>query len=691
MPSFNNYTFSNIQYTVPEGINVSTLYPTAQITIAPNSGYTATAADFSLDPSFSDNAVQSVVFTQDGLNVLCTVTFDTGFVMPSGNYTIPLCVVGEGVVGEITIGGTISANVGSNITGDTNESNTPYTNSGAVGETELLLTRSYTAASGYYLTSTGLQVVEGNASNYNIVQGPTYDVDGNLTGISYAVNYTYPNQSIAGDKLAIFQVAAEQIYTNPTPVVTGYTPLPTNVSGYGDNITNWRVIGEPGAVFSAIMTDTSGNSWALANNAVIRQCCGDYFIQINFPDIYGSCNGYCSEEYTITLSGDLASPFEVTNPIIIYQTTVSPRIALTGSSTNGITGYAPVITERSAYTRIAEDSNLITVEWDILVPNGMLQYPNTTGSTIVTNMDSVAQTFNTADVSSSTSLDLEDTTGIAIGDKFNLPTTAFIELVDSGFAPFQFEVTAINSATNITVSPAISMLSGNIINFWRNNGNVAKIETTSYIPTTDSSGKLTLVFDVTGYGDADSTFIIDLDTIFNFVPNLACGSTAISGGEGVTDYSLDLDPAGGLIAFLVNGQGLPDKFEIFHGLPFANDKKATSGMVASENAGPFDNAFGTSPLNAIPTSSQLNADQFIGSDKYAFLPFAPSRTSEFFNDTGFTIPNMTVGGTTYQQVVWWQYTAADYTNNPNATLRITGPSGTGWDALRLCCPDGNCT
>jgi hypothetical protein len=78
MPSLNNYTFTNVQYTIPEGTDVVSLYPTAQITIVPNSGYTANAADFSLDPSFSDNAVQSVVFTQDGLNVLCTVTFNTG-------------------------------------------------------------------------------------------------------------------------------------------------------------------------------------------------------------------------------------------------------------------------------------------------------------------------------------------------------------------------------------------------------------------------------------------------------------------------------------------------------------------------------------------------------------------------------------------------------------------------------------
>mgnify|MGYP003629791727 FL=1 len=685
MPSFNNYTFTDIQYTIPEGDNVSILYPTAQITIVPNSGYTAVAADFSLDPSFSDNAVQSVVFTQDGSNVLCTVTFDTGFVMPSGNYTIPLCVVGEGGVSLITIDGTFIANVGANISGDVNES-VPYTNSGSVGELELLFTKNYTANAGYYLTSTGLQVVTGNASNYNIVQGTAYDGDNNLTGISYAVNYLYPNQSIDGDVLRINQVSAKEIYVAPpAPVVTGYGFLPTSVSPKGTTIRNWEISGEIGATFSIVMTSQSGGSWNLATNQVIPAT-GSTTLNVSFPTIVGIAN---EEIYTITFSGDIDPA--LINPIIMYQFAGSPRIEFTGSSVNGITGYTPVTTERSALTRLVEDSNLITIEWDISTPNGLLQFPNTTSTTVVASMDQAASVLNTALVSNSTSLDLEDTTGIAVGDNFNLPTTAFEDTTSSGFAPFQFEVTAVNSATNITVSPAISMLEDNLIIFWRNNGNISEFESVSYIPTTDSSGALSLVFDVTGYGDADSTFVIDLDTIFNFVPNLACATAAISGGVGITDYALSLDSAGGLVAFLVNGQGLPDKFEIFHGLPFANDKKATSGMVASENFGPFENNFGTSPLNAIPTTLQLEADQFIGSNKYAPLPFAPSRTTEFNSDTGFTIPSMTIGGTTYQQVVWWEYTAADYTENPNATIRITGPTGTGWDALRLCCPDGNCT
>tara|TARA_B110000902_G_scaffold166936_1_gene190537 strand:- start:2435 stop:4495 length:2061 start_codon:yes stop_codon:yes gene_type:complete len=686
MPSFNNYTFTNIQYTIPEGDNVSILYPTAQITIVPNSGYTAAAADFSLDPSFSDNAVQSVVFTQSSLNVLCTVTFNTGFVMPSGNYTIPLCVVGEGGVSLITIGGTISATVGPNITGDVTENNTPYSNSGSLGETELLLTRTYTADAGFSLNSGGLQVITGNASNYNIVQAPTYDGDGNLTSISYAVNYIYPNQSINGDVLQVRRVSAKGIYVAPpAPVVTGYGFLPTSVSPKGTTISNWEISGEIGATFSIVMTSQSGGSWNLATNQVIPAT-GSTTLDVSFPTIVGIAN---EEIYTITFSGGIDPA--LINPIIMYQFAVSPRIEFTGSSVNGITGYTPVTTERSALTRLVEDSNLITIEWDISTPNGLLQFPNTTSTTVVTSMDQAASVLNTALVSNSTSLDLEDTTGIAVGDNFNLPTTAFEDTTSSGFAPFQFEVTAVNSATNITVSPAISMLEDNLIIFWRNNGNISEFESVSYIPTADSSGALSLVFDVTGYGDADSTFVIDLDTIFNFVPNLACATAAISGGVGITDYALSLDSAGGLVAFLVNGQGLPDKFEIFHGLPFANDKKATSGMVASENFGPFENNFGTSPLNAIPTTLQLEADQFIGSNKYAPLPFAPSRTTEFNSDTGFTIPSMTIGGTTYQQVVWWEYTAADYTKNPNATIRITGPTGTGWDALRLCCPDGNCT
>ena len=55
----NNYNFTNIVYEIPENAIVSGLHPTAVITIVPNSGYNATASNFSMDPGFSDPSVLS--------------------------------------------------------------------------------------------------------------------------------------------------------------------------------------------------------------------------------------------------------------------------------------------------------------------------------------------------------------------------------------------------------------------------------------------------------------------------------------------------------------------------------------------------------------------------------------------------------------------------------------------------------
>jgi len=677
MPSFNNYTFTDIQYTIPEGSNVSILYPTAQITIVPNEGYTAVAADFSLDSSFSDNAVQSVVFTQDGSNVLCTVTFDTGFVMPSGNYTIPLCVVGEGKVGEITIGGTISADVGANITGDVSESNTPYANSGLVGETELLLTRSYTAASGYYLTSTGLQVVEGNASNYNIIQGPTYDVDGNLTGISYAVRYTYPNQSIAGDRLSISEVAAEQIFVAPQ-YVTSYSSLPSTVSGFGGQFTNWQIFGGEGASVTAIMTDTSGGSWALINNQTIGSTGILTVPVVEFPDIVGMAN---EEIYTITLSGDLDPNFAQSNPIMIYQSTVSPRIEFTATTSGNITGFTPVVKTSSAFSDFQTSPQIVKIEWNLTSSSLLVPYQEE-GANVLTNTS-----FNTFEVTAaatnSPTLTINDTSNLVVGSEFSFNGT------DRGV--YEYKITAINSPTEIAVSPNITATSGLKAAAYTNNGNNVEINSISLSSKGDGSIDFVANVAINYFGAADTTFTFLLDDLIKEIPLINCGATATSGSEGVTDHVITLDPAGGLIAFLVRPESVRDKFEIIHGSPASNFlvKKATSSMTAANNSGPFDNVFGTEANNQIPTVDQANnTDQFIGTALFATVP---DKTTEFLDDTGFTIPTMTVGGIAYQQVVWWEYTAADYDNNSSAFFRITGPSGTAWGILRLCCPDANCT
>jgi hypothetical protein len=99
------------------------------------------------------------------------------------------------------------------------------------------------------------------------------------------------------------------------------------------------------------------------------------------------------------------------------------------------------------------------------------------------------------------------------------------------------------------------------------------------------------------------------------------------------------------------------------------------------NYGPFDNIWGTLPSNSLPDDPWLPVDQFVGTYKGV----VPTRESEYTSDTGYVIPSMTVGGRTYDQVVWWKYTTADYLINSVATIRATGGSdGTLWYSIRVC-------
>ena len=670
MPEINNYTFSNAVFNVQEDAVINDQVPNATITISPLSGYTATASDFSVGTPLPDY-VQSVVFTQDGDNVLCTVTFLPSATMPSANVTIPLCVIGSADIAEITIAGTFTANVGANVTGDTTGS---YSDSGAFGETELMLTKTYTADSGYKLTSTGMQVVVGNQNDYSIEQNPTYDVDGNLTSITYSAYYTYPNESVADDRLAIFQVSAQEIYVAPQ-VITSYVFDVSNAPAVGTTRV-LKVYGDSGAVYSVVMTDSLGNTYNIETNVTM----GDSGVRsalVNFPDISA---GAVNVAYTITISGDLSTNFNQDNPFAVLQTIKSnfPKITIDATSTNGITGFSPVVTQAPPFFK--PKKQYIEAEWDLTVSTGAINYLNNITIGDFSNTLAVDAQVS-GDVTNSSTVTLDATySNIQINDKFNLYQGSISK------APFQFNITNVSGPV-LTVSPNITVDDGEDLFIFRNNGNVISNPIVTATQTNSSTINFKLSVQIDSFGDTDATFTLNLDEIINYAAPVSCAGTVAAGSSGVSDYTVDLDPAGGMVAYLIDPLGVPDKFEIIHGLA-SGDKKATSSMTAANNSGPFDNAWGTEPINDIPTSTQVaNIDQFIGTNKGTI----PTKQTEFNTDTGFTVSNMTVGSTTYKQIVWWEYTAADYTENPIATLRVTGPSGTGWNILRLCCPDANCT
>ena len=674
MPSFNNYTFTNIQYTIPEGDNVSVFYPTAQITIAPNSGYTATAADFSLDPTFSDNAVQSVVFTQDGLNVLCTVTFNTGFIMPSSNVTIPLCVIGEGNVNALPISGTFTANVNAGVIGNGTEADTPYSASGLEGTEVSLFTRSYSAPSGMFIASSAPQMVVGNQSNYNFETTNTFDALGNITTISYDFKYLFPGVGVSGDKIDIKGINVYALRLPQLSEVTGYSTLPVFMQFSGGNF-SWNVFGVDGASFSASMTD-GVDTVTIATNAIIGT--GGISSQvIEFP----TYSGTTYKDWTLTLTGDLQSPFLQANPATIRQYAANVT-TLTASSANGIVGFTPILSTLPALQQYATPM-VYPVSWNLSVPAGTIISER---QPIVYDVTEVISIFAAADGSQSnvSSLNIsnlaESYGALQVGDRFNVnaPLTTF------GQAPFPYEVTAVNSSTNISVSPNITVTDEDGLRFYRTNGTAFSLTNATFTQVDNQNITLDFNLETSATGDVSTTLTLDLDNIISFAPAVACDATIPSGAVGVTDNSVALDPAGGIVCFLVDPIGVPDKFEIIHGN--ANGTKvATSGMNTTGNSGPFDNTFGTESTNVVPSVIEAtNTLQFIGTDKGT----VDTRQTEFNTATGETIATMQPGGVgvTYQQVLWWEYTAADYVTNPNATFRITGPTGTGWNALRVCFP-----
>jgi len=154
-----------------------------------------------------------------------------------------------------------------------------------------------------------------------------------------------------------------------------------------------------------------------------------------------------------------------------------------------------------------------------------------------------------------------------------------------------------------------------------------------------------------------------------------CNSQVQSGGVGISDSTIPLDPSGGVITLMFEPMNVPDKMEIIHG-PATGTKISTSGMTVA-NAGPFDNTYGTEPTNLIPTAPQMNAtDQFIGVNKGTI----PTRSSEYTIETGISNPLIAP----YQQLVWWVYTTLDYQAFPYVTVRVTGTANTLWTYARYC-------
>lgn len=316
-----NYTISEVTYNnVPNGSTVSSLHPTAVLLITPLSGYTLDYSEFSVQ--YLPPNTTSVVFTQSGLNIVCTVNFDPTFIMPANNVEIPLCINGMGELIEYSVSGSVYA------VGDANVISTPgsgvavpFSNSAILNTTTIVYTGAFTCAPGYYMSvAPTLMQTSGNNSNFTITYNNTYNGNGLLIGRAYTITYLTPNYGNFNNNFSI-AAASLEIYV-PELGIVNYI-LSTNTFPLHGGIAALTLYGIEGSAWNLSCIDpilqtgpidpiTGIIPYGTSTSGVIDSS-GQILIQVSI--------GISSVEdsYSITLGGDISPLFAQPNPILLYQ------------------------------------------------------------------------------------------------------------------------------------------------------------------------------------------------------------------------------------------------------------------------------------------------------------------------------------------------------------------------------------
>ena len=355
--SIDNFTVSVVSFIVATGEEVTEDYPSILLLITPNPGYSIDAANFSAVAPLPTH-VSSVTFSQNLANIYCTVNFSSPFIMPDFDVFVSLCLQGSAELKKYSIDGVVNFDLTNTVIPNSSPPPSPvaYSGLGDFNNTLVVFTQAVTPISGgYFPTEPTLELTTGNASRYNITSTKTYAANGQLVQINFTVSYTFGKSSVSGDVLTL-TAAAIATYV-PVVEITSYTINRANVPTAGGYRT-MIVYGNAGAAFSIDMNGTS-----LVTGAVMDST-GSYSFDIVFPSV----TAYTL--YTITLSGDLASPFNQSNPFTIGQFT-DTQITFDIGLSSDFTPVTPVIKSYTAFQTPAFDS----AEWNIDINFNLLPTP----------------------------------------------------------------------------------------------------------------------------------------------------------------------------------------------------------------------------------------------------------------------------------------------------------------------------
>jgi len=190
----------------------------------------------------------------------------------------------------------------------------------------------FTANSGYYFATTPTcEVITEDSdteSYYTITTAnTTTDSDGNVTKVTFTINYKHGAANVTGDKL-LFTAKANKIFVTPTGQITGFKTKRANLLRRGDS-RKVIIIGEPNTTFKlsrlkgtysdaeSDFTDDpkrywDGDSWELVATQLTIPSTGSYVVEDTIASSSASRRyKWKIEDATISMDDD--------NPITLYQ------------------------------------------------------------------------------------------------------------------------------------------------------------------------------------------------------------------------------------------------------------------------------------------------------------------------------------------------------------------------------------
>ena len=327
--TYDNFTVSEVTFTASQGndLNLGGFYT---LQIIPDEGYEVDASNFSLiAPLPPEIDASSITFTQNGTVIDVKLEFLPGALMPGNDLDVPLCFSGYAL-------------------------GNPYT---------------IAADAGYYFYQEPIAAISvGVAANYDIGVSKGFNLENELTSVTYNINYTYPAGSVSGDIINIQAIAIPSVvntdFINAFSVsgVFSYTQ-PAIPNGGDTRVLN--LVGDPGALFSiSFFEDGSGTETVLATN-VPMPITGQYSTApIIFPAASAS-----ESPYRLVISGDINPDIDnVGNTIeISFAQTQAMTFTVTATSSSGdfsINGVNPIVFNAVPnYTYAPGDINTITYSW----------------------------------------------------------------------------------------------------------------------------------------------------------------------------------------------------------------------------------------------------------------------------------------------------------------------------------------